>query len=66
MTIAFDPENKEHKAIVVSAMATADVFGLSRITSAKEMLTLCDIAIADDRIFEAAAYTWGKEMIKDL
>jgi hypothetical protein len=57
---AFNPANKEHNAIVVSAMCAADALGAGRITAAKEQLDLNDIAIPDMGEFHRYILAWGQ------
>ena len=40
---SFDPNNEEHRAIVLAAMAAADALGQGRLTAAREQLLLNDI-----------------------
>jgi hypothetical protein len=56
----FDPNNKEHKAIVLGAIAAADAFGAGRISSAREMLHLNDIDINDVDLFQRMVGEWGR------
>jgi hypothetical protein len=58
--IRFDPANREHKAIVVSAMAAADAFGTGRLTAAREQLELNDIRVRDEREFLRYVFAWGQ------
>jgi hypothetical protein len=58
----FNPDNKEHKAIVVSAMCAADALGLGRISAAKEQLAFNDIAVKDRDQLMRYVYTWGAEI----
>jgi len=58
--IPFNPDNREHKAIVIAAMAAADAFGQGRITAAREQLETNDISISDSDDFNRHVYAWGR------
>lgn len=54
----FDPNNREHKLIVLAAMATADAFGAGRLTAAREQLELNDISATDE--LPRYVFAWGR------
>jgi hypothetical protein len=56
----FNPANKEHRAIVLGAMAAADALGTGRLTAAREQLELNDITIADEEQFRRHVFAWGE------
>ncbi len=57
--LPFDPNNREHKAIVVSAMVAADVLGSGRLNAAREQLEMNDIHISDRDEFARYVLAWG-------
>lgn len=58
----FDPMNREHKAIVITAMLCADQFGVGRLTAAIEQLKFNDITIPDRHALHRYIYVWGQEI----
>ena len=57
----FNPENKEHKAIVIAAMVNADILGAGRLTAAKEQLEMNDIKVDSDTLSRCVC-SWGQEI----
>jgi len=55
----FDPNSKEHREVVISAMRYADSVGAGRISSAREALEMYDITIGDIDAFHDAIFRWG-------
>jgi len=58
--VAFNPENREHRAIVISAMAAADSLGVGRARAALDQLELNDITIPDRDNFMRHLFAWGR------
>lgn len=65
-TKVFDPSNREHKAIVLGAMAAADAFGRGRLSSAREQLTMNDIIVSEPDVFQGSVFEWGQLLDEEL
>lgn len=60
--VQLNPASKSHKAIVLAAIATADEFGMGRISAARAQLELNNILVKDLNEFHGRIYAWGKKL----
>jgi hypothetical protein len=60
--IPFDPANKEHRAIALSAMCAADALGTGRLSAVREQLLFNDIEPGLDGTIDHFVFSEGQKL----